>query len=110
VIEGKSVLEQLEAEAPEQAKVRATEAIRRTGAADPEGVREYLSGFEEAKGLATNQESFMAEIKRIRSDVNLTDAERLQAPSCSGSHHIPQLRIVQHLEDIPDFVTIPQEV
>jgi len=79
VIEGKSVLEQLEAEAPEQAKVRATEAIRRTGAADPEGVREYLSGFEEAKGLATNQESFMAEIKRIRSDVNLTDAERLQA-------------------------------
>jgi hypothetical protein len=46
VIEGKSVLEQLEAEAPEQAKVRATEAIRRTGAADPEGVREYLSGFE----------------------------------------------------------------
>jgi hypothetical protein len=81
VTEAKSVIALLEEQAEEQAKVRATEAIRRTGAEDAEGMREYLSSFEAAKELAANQEGFRAEIARIRSDMNLTDAERIAAGS-----------------------------
>lgn len=78
--EGHSVVEQIEAQAGEQAKVRATEAIRRTGAEDAEGVTEYLANsFAAAKELAQNQEEFLAKIKRIKSDVDLTDSERLAA-------------------------------
>jgi hypothetical protein len=77
----KSVIGQLEEPAPKQAEIRATEALSRLRISDPEGVREYLSSFEEVEGLVANQASFMSEIKRIRSDVNLSDAERLQAAS-----------------------------
>jgi hypothetical protein len=78
VTEGKSVLDMLEEQGEEQARIKVSQAIARTGAADPEGVVECLSGFDAAKELAQNQEAFLNTVKRIRSNMELTGGERLE--------------------------------
>jgi len=75
----KSVVQQIEEQAGEQLKLRVTQAIRRTGVENAEGVTEYLSQFGAAKELAQNQEEFSLRIKRIRENVDLTGEERLDA-------------------------------
>src|SRR5215211_2163529 len=75
----KSVIQQIDEQSGEQSKLRAVGALARTGVDDPEGIVEYLGQFDATRDLAANQRSFTDEIKRIRSDVDLSDSERLQA-------------------------------
>src|SRR5215217_4507951 len=75
----KSEVEQVEEKRGEQSKLRAVEALARTGVDDPGGVVEYLEQFDATRDLAANQRAFTDEIKRIRQNVDLSDSERLQA-------------------------------
>jgi len=75
----KSVVQIEEEQAGEQLRLKVAQSIRRMGAQDPEGVVEYLSQFKAAKQLLENQQDFLAKVKAIRSNVDLSAEERLEA-------------------------------
>jgi hypothetical protein len=77
--EAKSAVQQIEEQGEEQTRIKVTQAIARTGAADPEGVVESLSTFPAARELKSNQEEFAAKIKAIKSNLDLSSEERLEA-------------------------------